>query len=315
MKTYILGHQKPDTDAVVSTLAFKHLFDSQACWQHSQSVACITDDLNPETEYLFKKFKQTNPQLIKASQIKPEDKVVLVDHNEVNQALKGLNYQQVTDIFDHHKLNLNLNQPIFITTKPWGSTCTIAWWLMNTFKINIPHKLAGLILAAILSDTVGFKSSTTTDVDKKAAQALAQIIDINIDNFTFEILKAKSNISSLSDDQIVTKDYKVYDFNGHKVFLNQLETVEQKKVIQTKKANLLKALKKLKQTQNYDYVFMAISDILKVNTKMLSLDSEEKNILETSFSDQIKDNLLDIGPKLSRKKDIAPFLEKTINNL
>ncbi len=313
MKTYIIGHQKPDTDSVVAVLAFKHLFDSQDCWNHSNSIACITHQLNPETQFIFNKFQAKIPKIIKASDIQSEDKVVLVDHNETSQRLEGLNQNQITDIFDHHKLNLNLNHPIFVTTKDWGSTNTIAWHLMNLYKVDIPQQLASLMLCAILSDTVGFKSVVTTERDKKAAQALAQKAKIkDIDTLSLEILKAKSDISSLSDEQIVTNDYKIYNFNNKKIFINQLETVEQKKLLTEKKPNLLKALEIVKQKENVDLAFIAISDILKVNTKLLILSDEEKAVAESAFNGQVKNNLLDIGSKLSRKKEITPAIEKAL---
>ncbi|MFC1627393.1 manganese-dependent inorganic pyrophosphatase [Patescibacteria group bacterium] len=312
MTTYIIGHQKPDTDSVVAALAFKHIFDQEKCWGHQNSVPCITHAINIETKFVLNKFKTQAPQLIKASDIQPKDKIVLVDHNEQSQRLENLKPEQITDIFDHHKINLNLSTPIYITTKSWGSTCTIAWWLIDLFKYPIPKELAGLMLAAIISDTTGFKSSTTTVVDKKAAEKLAKIAGVNIEELTFELLKAKSDISSLSDDQIVAKDYKVFDFSGKKVFINQLETVEQEKVIKTKKTDLLQALTDLKQKENYDLAFMAISDILKINTKLLLLSENEQKVAEIAFNGKAKDNLLDIGPKLSRKKDIAPKIEKAV---
>ena len=314
MKTYIIGHQKPDTDAVVATLAFKHLFDSMDCWGYQDSIATITHQLNPETTFVFKKFNHDSLQLIKASDIQPEDKVVLVDHNETTQALEGLNFNQVTDIFDHHKLNLKLDHPIFITTKSWGSTCTIAFNLMETYKVDIPAKLASLMLCAILSDTVGFKSSTTTNVDKDAAKKLTKIANIkDIDALTLEIFKAKSNTSSLSDQQIVTNDYKIYDFSGKKVFINQLETVEQREIISTKKQDLIKALKNYKQDQNLDLAFLIITDILKSNSKAIAISQDESQVLETAFNGKVENSLLDIGPKLSRKKDIAPAIERSLS--
>jgi len=313
MKTYIIGHQKPDTDSVVAVLAFKHIFDSDKCWGHTDSVACIAHNLNPETEFVFNKFKADKPQLIKASDIPVDAKIVLVDHNEELQRLTGLNKNQVTDIFDHHKINLNLNKPIFITTKDWGATNTIAWQIMDTYKYSIPKTLAALMLCAILSDTVGFKSVTTTDIDKQTAQALAKIAAINnIDQLALEMLKAKSDISKLTDDQIATNDYKVYDFSGKKVFISQLETIEQENLLKTRKQNLLQALQTLKQKENYDLAFVAISDVLKINTKLLILSDEEKNIAEKAFNQKPENNLLDIGPKLSRKKQIAPAIEKAL---
>jgi len=315
MKTYIIGHQKPDTDSVVATLAFKHIFDSDKCWGHSNSIICITHDLNLETKFVFNKFKadQSQLKLIKATDIPTDSKIVLVDHNEESQRLSGLNQDQITDIFDHHKINLNLNKPIFITIKDWGSTNTIAWHLMNLYKLTIPKTLASLMLCAILSDTVAFKSITTTDIDKKAAKTLAKIAEINnIDQLAIEMLKAKSNISKLTDDQIISNDYKIYDFFGKKVFISQLETVEQENLFKTRKQDLLKALKNIKQKENYDLAFVAISDVLKINTKLLILPYEEKNIAEKAFSKKSENSLLDIGPKLSRKKQIAPAIEKAL---
>jgi len=313
MKTYIIGHQKPDTDSVVAVLAFEHLFNSQDCWGHSDSLACITHDLNPETKFVFNKFKANKPKLIKASDIESNAKVVLVDHNEISQRLTGLNQSQITDIFDHHKINLDLKKPIFITTKDWGSTNTIAWYLMDLHKVDIPQQLASLMLCAILSDTVGFKSVITTETDKKAARDLAQKAKIkDIDALSLEILKAKSDISSLSDEQIVTNDYKLFNFSGKKVFINQLETVAQEKMLNTKKTDLLKALEITKKNQAVDLAFMAVSDVLKINTKLLILSDEEKTIAESAFKGLVKNNLLDIGKKLSRKKQIAPAIEKAL---
>ncbi|MEA3355498.1 MAG: manganese-dependent inorganic pyrophosphatase [Patescibacteria group bacterium] len=313
MKTYIIGHIKPDTDAVIATLAFKHLFDSMDCWNHPNSVACITHNLNPETQFIFKKFNQTPLQLIKASDIQPKDKIVLVDHNETSQMLAKINPNQITDIFDHHKINLKLSQPIFLTMKAWGSTCTIAHNLMKTHKVSIPKKLAALMLCAIVSDTVGFKSSTTTEVDKNAASKLAKISDIkNIKNLTLEIFKAKSDISTLTNEKIITNDYKIYNFSNKKVFISQLETVEQENLLKNKVSDLLSALTKAKKDQNLDLAFLVISDIIKVNSKILILSNQEKQIAEKAFNKKVSNNILDIGPKLSRKKDIAPAIEKAI---
>jgi manganese-dependent inorganic pyrophosphatase len=185
---------------------------------------------------------------------------------------------------------------------------------METYKVDIPAKLASLMLCAILSDTVGFKSSTTTNVDKDAAKKLTKIANIkDIDALTLEIFKAKSNTSSLSDQQIVTNDYKIYDFSGKKVFINQLETVEQREIISTKKQDLIKALKNYKQDQNLDLAFLIITDILKANSKAIAISQDESQVLETAFNGKVENSLLDIGPKLSRKKDIAPAIERSLS--
>ena len=311
-KTYIIGHQKPDTDAVVATMALEYLFKQEPAFGYSDPEAVITDPLNPETAFLFEKFGVKSPRQITAKDINADDQVVLVDHNEESQRLSGLNNDQIVEIIDHHKANLNFNQPIFMTFKTWGSSNTIVYYLMKHNNVKPDKTLASLMLAAVLSDTVGYKSATTTDKDRKFGQALAELADItDTDAFTLEIFKAKSNISSLTDEQIVRNDYKIFEF-GKKVFIDQLETVEQATMLKDKKASLLKAMASVKQAEKVDLLFVAITDILQVNTKLLILDDEEATVAQKAFGGTATDNVLDIGPKMSRKKEIAPAIEKAL---
>jgi len=311
MKTYIIGHQKPDTDSVVSALSLTYLYNQRDCFGYQNPTPVVADPINPETTYVLNKFKIDSPQLIKATDIAPEDKIVLVDHNEESQRLPGLNSDQIIDIIDHHKPNLDLTKPIYLTFKTWGSSSTIVYYLMKTNDIKPDKNLASLMLCAIISDTVGFKSATTTDKDKEVSQELAQIAGVkNINALTLEIFKAKSDVSTLSDIQIVTNDFKIYDF-AKKVFVSQLETVEQDHLL-TKKTNLLKAMQTVKTNKKVDLLFVAITDVLKENTKLLILSDSERQIAKKAFGGQVDVNILDIGPKMSRKKEIAPAIEKAL---
>jgi manganese-dependent inorganic pyrophosphatase len=171
------------------------------------------------------------------------------------------------------------------------------------------------MLSAILSDTVGLKSSTTTETDRTAVSDLSVISGItDIDALTLEIFKSKSNIGSLTDEQVITNDYKIFEFGGKKVFISQIETVEQESLISSRKQNLLPALEKTKQNEAVDYIFLAITDILAVNTKLVLSSSAESDLATISFGGIVTDNILDIGPRMSRKKDIAPFIEKALQN-
>ena len=170
------------------------------------------------------------------------------------------------------------------------------------------------MLSAVISDTVNLKSSTTTNVDKKAVIALAKIAKVqNIDKLALEIFKAKSNTSKLSDTELLKNDYKVFDFAGKKTFIGQIETVEQKEVISSRGPGLKKAMLDLQKELQLDIIFLAVSDILNVNTKLITIDSSIQ-IGEKAFKTQAVDGILDIGPKLSRKKEIAPAIEKIIQN-
>ena len=310
--TYIIGHRKPDTDSVVAALALAHLYNQKDCFGYQQPQAVIIDPLNPETKYLFNKFNVKTPQLITAEEIRLDDQVVLVDHNESSQRLEGLNEDQIVDVIDHHKVNLNLGKPIYMTFKVWGSSCTIVYHLMKQQQVVPDKKLASLMLAAILSDTVGFKGATTDETDKKYGRELATIAEISdIEAFALEIFKAKSDTSSLNNEEIVQNDYKIYEFS-QKTFISQLETVEQESLVTDKKEQLLSSMAQVKKQQGVELLFVAVTDVLKVNTKLLLAGDQEVAIAQTAFGGTAIDYMLDIGPKMSRKKEIAPAIEEVL---
>ena len=313
--SYIIGHRKPDTDSVVSAMALAYLYSQKDCFGYQQPQAAITDPLNPETNYLFKKFEIETPLLITADDIHANDQVILVDHNEISQRLEGLNEAQIVEIVDHHKANLNFNTPIFLNFKPWGSTVSIIYFWMNEYDVVPDKKLATLMLAAILSDTVGLKSATTTKRDIEFSQKLANVAEIDdVNAFTLEIFKAKSNIATLSNEEIVQNDYKIYEFN-QKTFIGQLETIEQASLIADKKEQLLTAMNNVKKQQDVELLFVAVTDVLNVNTKLLLAGEKEAMIAQKAFGGTATDYVLDIGPKMSRKKEIAPVIEAVLKDI
>jgi manganese-dependent inorganic pyrophosphatase len=312
MKTYVLGHKKPDLDAVVAAISFAALAKNFGA---VDTYPSIVEEINPETKFVFEKFSQVSPEIISAASVQPEDQFTLVDHNEVDQRMDGLNENQIVRIYDHHKVNLNLASPIEIQVYPVGSSSTIAWSLFKKNNFNIDQQLASLMLCAVLSDTVGLKSSTTTETDKNAVVDLSKTSGISdVDALTLEIFKAKSNISSLTDEQVVLNDYKVFDF-GKKVLIGQIETVEQDVLLSARKEGLLAALSTIKAKEGVDLILLAVTDILKVNTKLLILGEGEGQVATKAFGGSVTDGVLDIGPKLSRKKDIAPAIENAISSL
>lgn len=308
---YIIGHLKPDLDSVVAPLALKYLFNQKDCYGHkNQTQAVIAEKANNETQFVFDKFKAQLPTIL--DRVGESDQFILVDHNEADQRFPGMQDDQVIEIYDHHKLALNLTNPIFVTTKPWGSSNTIIWQLMQINNVVLDKTLASLMICAILSDTVGFRGPTTTDKDKEAVKALNQVAQItNIDDLILEIFKAKSNIKNLTPTQIVKNDYKVVNLTGHKVFIDQIETVQQDEAL-AQKSQLLKAMEEIKKAEGVEYLFVIITDVLKINSKALYLTQEDQVVLEKAFGSIGKDNLIDIGPRLSRKKEILPAIENAL---
>ena len=311
--TFIIGHTKPDTDAVVAPMALAYLYRELPGDQYPNPIAAISEELNPETTAIFAKFGVEAPRIISADDVNADDRVILVDHNEESQRLPGLNQENIYEILDHHKANLNLPSPIAMTFLPWGSSSTIVYHLMKLHGVNPEKTLAALMLAAILSDTVGYKSATTTEMDREAGNALAEIAEItDVEAYTLEIFKAKSDVSKLTEEQIVKNDYKVFDF-AKKTMINQVETVEQDYFLSdTKKADLLKAMEAVKAELGVDLIFTAITDVLQVNTKLLILSDAEREVAEKAFGGTTANQVLDIGPLMSRKKEIAPPIEKAL---
>lgn len=310
---YIIGHTKPDLDSAVAVVALKHLFDQTQCFGYSKAVPVLAGSANFETQTIFKKFHADLPRVLKTQDIKPADQFILADHNEASQRLAGIKDEQLVDIYDHHKVNLNLSQPIFINIKAWGSTSTVAAWFMETSKVKPDKNLASLMISAILSDTQGFKSGTTTPTDKQFVKKLNQIAQIkDLDTLTLEIFKAKSSLRGLSSQDILTKDYKIYDFSGHKTLINQIETVEQEKLL-SQSIQLIKEVEDIKKEMALDYFICVITDVLKINSKALVAPEDEK-ILTRAFpqAKKIKSGIWDIGALMSRKKEIAPAIEKVL---
>ncbi|KKT40624.1 hypothetical protein A3K29_04405 [Candidatus Collierbacteria bacterium RIFOXYB2_FULL_46_14] len=309
MKTYVFGHIKPDLDSAVAALSFaeyrKQMGDVDV-------IPAMSGVANPETAFVFNKFQQSLPQQITSAEILPDDHIVLVDHNETDQRIENLNQEQIIAIYDHHTVYLNLTHPIEIIVLPLGSSNTIAWKLFKQNNLVIPQNIAALMLCAILSDTVGLKSSTTTETDKLAVADLSAVSNISdINSLTLDIFKAKSNVSALSDEQVVLNDYKIFDF-GKKVLIGQLETVEQDVLLSNRKQGLIQALQLIKDREGVDFLILAVTDILKVNTKLLVSGAGEIDLIQKAFDGTVQENILDIGPKMSRKKDIAPAIEKAL---
>lgn len=314
--TYIIGHKHPDTDSVVAAMALEYYYQQRPNPNFPHPQAAIIDPINAETIYLFDKFHATAPELITNTDLKKDDQVILVDHNEESQRLDDLDPEKISQIIDHHKVNINLPQPIEMNFKAWGSTSTIVYSLMQKDgdqALEPSKNLAALMLAAILSDTVGFKSPTTTDHDRTLGKKLAKIAGINdLDGFTLEIFKAKSNLSQLSDLQIIKNDFKIYDFKK-KVYIGQIETVEQAELLKQKKTGLLEAMDLVKGGEEVDLIFLAVTDILNINTKLVVLGPEEESIAAKAFAGKVSDQVIDIGAKMSRKKEIAPAIEKALS--
>jgi len=311
MKIYIIGHTSPDLDSIASAMEYTEFLQERGRYEGAQLIPVRPGEPNKETQFVFEKFGVEMPKALDDCEISPEDRFILVDHNEEAQRHNKVTNEQVLEIVDHHKINVNFAFPILIDVQPYGSTSTIIYERFNTQDIAPSKGASGLILASILSDTQGLKSSTTTDYDTESAKKLARELGEDLEELTFEIFKAKSDLSGLSAMEIAQKDSKVFNFGGKKVFINQVETVEPEKVLEEKE-KIVEALEEIKTQDGLDQAYCVITDILKSHSQVIYSTEEGKKVLEKAFGGVGESNLIDIGNLTSRKKEIAPEIEKKV---
>lgn len=301
---YITGHKNPDTDSICSAIVLAHFLDG---------IPARLGDLNPETEYVLKRFGIMEPELIKSAKDK---EIILIDHSEKSQSLDDLDDGKLVGIIDHHKVGITTSEPILYIAKPVGSTATVIAELyfkgMMEFiggkNKELKPDLAGLLLSAILSDTVLFKSITTTDIDRELAEKLAEIAGItDICAYGMEMLKAKSTVGSMSPEEIITIDYKDFEFNGKKVGIGQVEVIDVSE-IEAKKKEIYKALEEKLKKEGYDLILFLITDIMKEGSEVLVVGNREA--FEKAFNVQLKNNSVFLEGVMSRKKQVVPPLER-----
>jgi manganese-dependent inorganic pyrophosphatase len=303
---YVFGHKNPDTDSICAAIAYAYLKNKLGF----EAKPFRLGEINNETKLVLSKFNVEVPELL--SSVEGKD-VILVDHNEFEQSADGIEKANIIEIIDHHKMKFSWDKPIYILTMPLGSTCTIIAKLFSQHSIEIPKELAGIMLSAILSDTVIFKSPTTTEEDKKIAEKLAEIAGISdITAWGVEMFKAKSEVASKSARELICGDCKLYDFNGKKVLIGQIEVVDDKEVLE-RKEELLEEMEKIKEEENLYGVVLMITDIMKAGSTLLVV-AESLEPFEKAFNVKFEENSIWLPCVMSRKKQIVPPLENVFKH-
>jgi len=293
---YVVGHKSPDTDTVVSAIVYAKIKGYTPVTQGA---------INEETAFVLDKFGVPVPGDLGSAEGK---KLVLVDHNEASQAPDNLDKAQVIEIIDHHKMNFNWPDPIYIHVEPIGSTATI---LAKKYKDEVAKDkaMAGLLLGALLSDTVIFKSPTTTEEDKVVAAELAKIAGIDdIEKFGIDVKKAKADISGKPIGDVVLADFKNFDFAGNKVGIGQTELVDINDVY-NRASEVMDFLNDLKGKEAYEMLIFVATDIIKEGSELYYVGDKAK--MEKAFNTTVGDQSVWIPGLMSRKKQVVPVIDKT----
>lgn len=305
MVIYVVGHKNPDSDSVCAAMAVADLKNNLG----DDSVACVQGELNPETKFILERFGFGVPEILRDGSGKD---LILVDHSEVSQSVDNLDKAEIVGIVDHHKLgDVTTSSPVDVLIRPIGSTCTIVKSLYDYYKKKIPKEIAGIMLCAILSDTVIFKSATTTDEDRAVAKELAKIAGVEgIEKLGMEMLKVKSAIDGVSARDLVMRDFKDFDMSGNRIGIGQLELVDFS-VVDKIKGELFEEIKKLKG-EGRQGVLLMLTDIMKESSELLFV-MDDVSIMEKAFGKLPKENSIWLGGVMSRKKQVVPPLEKALS--
>lgn len=305
MPVYVVGHKSPDTDSVTSAIAYAELKKAQGM----DAVPAVQGDMNPETTLVLEKFGFSVPELMTDAAGK---QVILVDHGDLAQAPDNLAEGEVVEVVDHHKIgDVTTNSPIFFYVKPVGCTGTVIKEIYESNKIAIPKNVAGLLLCSIISDTVLFKSPTSTSEDEKACEELAKIAGIaDMQALAMEMFKAKSAVEGVSARDLLFRDYKDFDMGGKKIGIGQLELVDLS-LIEDIREDLYKAVEEVKAEGNRHSVFLMLTDIMKEGSDLMAV-TDDVSIVEKAFGKKLEAKTVWIDGMMSRKKQAVPPLQKVL---
>lgn len=307
-KVFVTGHKNPDTDSICSALSYAALKQAQGV----EAVAVRLGEVNKETQYALDYFQVEAPELI--ASVDEKQAVMLVDHNEPAQSVDGLDKAELLEIVDHHRLGgLNTANPIFVHIEPVGCTATIITKMFDCQKVELPKKIAGLLLSAIVSDTVLFKSPTCTEQDKAAAEKLAVIAGVNLKEYGMAMLKAGADLGDLTPAQIAKTDSKPFSFGKYKAIVAQISVMDTADIL-AKKAELVAAMQELCQNEGYDMSLLMVTDIMEESTELVFV-GEPKQLIADAFGKDASGDSIYLPGVMSRKKQIVPQLTEAAAKL
>ena len=299
-KIYIVGHKSPDTDSVCSAIALANL---KALTGTENCVPCSAGKLNKETEYVLNYFGVAIPEVLES--VEPKQKMILVDHNEYGQAVAGTDQAQLVQIIDHHKVGgFQTSEPLYVRIEPVGSTCTIVAQCYKELGITPEKGIAGILLSAILSDTVIFKSPTCTALDKEIAAELAAIAGVEPMSYGIEMFKASSNIADRTPQSMIEEDLKAFTMGAHKVGVGQVSLMGMAG-FEDVRATLTAAIEAHRVAQEMRYLCLMITDILTDGTELI-VTGENPEEVAKAFGKEIVNGSVDLPGVLSRKKQVVP---------
>lgn len=297
---YIVGHINPDTDSVCSAIAYAHFLRERTGRSHIYPARA--GPLNSETKFVLKTFRQKEPLLLKTARKK---KLIIVDHNEVDLALPDIRKANILEIIDHHRIgDVETIHPIEFVNQPRGSTASIIAERYRWFRIPITKSMAGVMLSALLSDTIMLNSPTTTRKDRTLAKRLAEIAGVNLHRYGRKMLEAGCDLINHSPRKIILTDFKTFRKDKTKIGIGQVNVADTR-VAFHKKHSIFLEMEKLRKKHDFKYIFLMITNIVSLQTDLL-VSGDDLAPVRKVFKKKMENNMMILPKTVSRKKQIQP---------
>jgi manganese-dependent inorganic pyrophosphatase len=303
MSVYVFGHRNPDSDSIIGAISLAYLKNQV---EDEEYIPARQGDISAETEFILNTFGGDVP-VLKTSVA--GERVYLVDDSDSLLFQDDIREATIVGIVDHHKLgDLTTNAPLEMWVRPVGCSNTVIYEMYNAYGVEVPKDIAGMMMLAILSDTVIFKSPTCTKVDTKAVKELAAIAGVeDYKKLAMEMFIVKSAVDGASARALITRDYKEFNMNGSKVGVGQLEMVDIS-VLEPREEELLEEMRKMKEENGLHTVLILLTDIMKEGSKILVVSDDESKI-EAAFNTKLANHRAWLDKVLSRKKQVIPFVQ------
>ena len=307
-KVLIFGHKNPDTDTITSALVYADLKRKLGMNVEPVRLGAV----NGETQYALDQFNIEAPRMVNTV-ANEASSVILVDHNERQQSAEDIENVRILEVIDHHRIaNFETADPVYYRAEPVGCTATILNKLYKEKNIQIDKSIAGLMLSAIISDSLLFKSPTCTEEDVAAARELAEIAGVDAETYGLEMLKAGADMSSKTPAELISLDAKEFGMGEAKVEVAQVNVVDTLDVLARKDA-VEEEMRQVIEVKELDLFLLVVTDILTNNSTVLALGKHVKHV-EKAFNVELVENLAVLEGVVSRKKQIVPVLTETFTS-
>ncbi|EDW21256.1 manganese-dependent inorganic pyrophosphatase [Bacillus pumilus] len=307
-KTLVFGHKNPDTDTICSAIAYADLKNKIGV----EAEAVRLGEINGETQFALDFFKQEAPRFIETAANETKQ-VILVDHNEFQQSVSDIDQVQVTEVIDHHRIaNFETSEPLYYRAEPVGCTATILNKMYKENQVKIEKEIAGLLLSAIISDSLLFKSPTCTQQDIDAAHELAEIAGVDPEVYGLDMLKAGADLSQKTVQELITIDAKEFALGNSKVEIAQVNTVDIAEVT-ARQADIEAKINEVIAAKGLDLFVLVITDILENDSLALALGVEAAKV-EKAFNVTLENNTALLKGVVSRKKQVVPALTDALSS-